>query len=123
MSKIRPPELDERRENGESFYILDVRPRESYQRRRIDGSHNVPVYHDLRGGDESELRDSISRIPSGATVVTVCKAGVVARKATTVLEDEGYDAVTLAGGMRRWKGYQDNSLGYRLRSTLVGLLP
>ncbi|SDQ28007.1 rhodanese-like domain-containing protein [Natronobacterium texcoconense] len=123
MSKIRPPELEDRLEEQNSPYVLDIRPRESYQRDRIDGSRNVPVYHDLRSGDETELREEISRAPDDKTVVTVCKAGIVARKATAVLEDEGYDAVTLAGGMRRWNGYQNGSIGYRLRSALSALLP
>ncbi|AFZ72316.1 rhodanese-like domain-containing protein [Natronobacterium gregoryi] len=123
MSKIRPPDLEERLEDGNSPYVLDIRPRESYQRDRIDGSWNVPVYHDLRSGDETELRESIADVPDGKTVVTVCKAGIVARKATAVLEDEGHDAVTLAGGLRRWNGYRNGSIGYRLRSSLLALLP
>ena len=123
MSKISPPELEERLENGASPYVLDIRPREDYQRMHIDGSHNVPVYHDLRSGDESEFREALSQIPQDNPVVTVCKAGIVARKATTLLEDEGYEATTLAGGIRRWNGYQNNSLGYRLRAALAELLP
>ncbi|TYT63935.1 rhodanese-like domain-containing protein [Natrialba swarupiae] len=123
MSKIGPEQLEAELSSEEPPYVLDVRPREAYQREHIDGSHNVPVYHDLRGGDEAEFRRTLSDVPADTTVVTVCKAGIVARKATTILEDEGYDAVTLAGGQRRWNGYQNGSFGYRLRSALVGLLP
>lgn len=123
MSKIRPPELEERLANGESLYILDIRPRKTYQRDGIDGSQNVPVYGDLRRGDETEFRQSLSKVPDGKTVVTVCKAGVVAKKATSILEEEGYDAVTLAGGMRGWNGYQNGSIGYRISSLLRGVLP
>ncbi|OIB56323.1 rhodanese-like domain-containing protein [Natrialba sp. SSL1] len=123
MNKIGPPELDDRLSTGASPYILDIRPRKSYQRSHIDGSQNVPVYNDLRRGDDAELRQSLSQIPADEPVVTVCKAGVVARKATTVLEEEGYEAVTLAGGMRRWSGYQNGSLGYRLASFVRRALP
>lgn len=123
MTKIRPPELEERLENGESLYVLDIRPRKTHQRDRIDGSQNIPVYDDLRRGDETEFRQSLSKVPNGKPVVTVCKAGVVAKKATSILEAEGYDAVTLAGGMRGWNGYQNGSIGYRLSSLLRGLLP
>ncbi|MFC4543920.1 rhodanese-like domain-containing protein [Halosolutus amylolyticus] len=123
MSKISPAELDSRLEGDDRVFVLDIRPRETYQRSHIDGSRNVPVYHALRGGDDSELRDSLSRIPDDGTVVTVCKAGLVARKATAVLEEEGYDAATLAGGMRRWKGYRNGSLGYRLGAAVRRLLP
>lgn len=44
--------------------------------------------------------------------------GVVAKRATTLLTDEGYDAATLAGGMSGWTGYQNDSFGYKLRSFL-----
>jgi rhodanese-related sulfurtransferase len=123
MSAIRPPELEERLGSADAPFVLDVRPRENYQRDRIDGSHNVPVYDDLRAGDEKALRRRLDEIPDGAEVVTVCKAGVVARRATSVLEDEGYDAVTLTGGMRGWTGYRNGSLSYRVLSVLWRLLP
>ncbi|MFC4248701.1 rhodanese-like domain-containing protein [Natribaculum luteum] len=118
MSKIRPPELDDRLSRGDGPFVLDVRPRESYQQYHIDGSHNVPVYGDLRRGDDDALRRRLDEIPDDEPVVTVCKAGVVARKATSVLEDEGYDATTLAGGIRGWKGYENETIGYRLKSLL-----
>ncbi|ELY89206.1 rhodanese [Natrialba hulunbeirensis JCM 10989] len=123
MSKINPSELDEHLSNGAAPYVLDIRPRKSYQRSHIEGSQNVPVYNDLRRGDDTELRQSLSQIPADETVVTVCKAGIVARKATAALEEEGYEAVTLAGGMRRWSGYQNGSFGYRLTSFVRRALP
>ncbi|MFA9425551.1 rhodanese-like domain-containing protein [Natronorubrum sp. A-ect3] len=123
MSKIRPPELEERLETGESLYVLDIRPRKTHQRDGIDGSQNIPVYDDLRRGDDAEFRQSLSKVPKGKTVVTVCKAGIVAKKATAVLEEKGYDAVTLSGGMRGWNGYQNGSIGYRLSSLLRRLVP
>ncbi|NGM68450.1 rhodanese-like domain-containing protein [Natronolimnobius sp. AArcel1] len=123
MSTIGPEQFEDQLSSDDSPYVLDIRPRETYQRDHIEGSYNIPVYNDLRNGDEEALREELSDVPSDATVVTVCKAGIVARKATAVLEEEGYDAVTLAGGQRRWNGYQNGSLGYRLRSALSGLLP
>ncbi|ARS89371.1 rhodanese-like domain-containing protein [Natrarchaeobaculum aegyptiacum] len=123
MSKISPPELEARLEGEDPPYVLDIRPRAGYQREHVPGSHNVPVYGDLRSGDDADLRAAIEDVPNGKEVVTVCKAGIVARKATAVLEEEGYEATTLAGGMRRWRGYQNGSLGYRIRSALTGLLP
>ena len=123
MSKISPSAFEERRSSGEDYYVLDIRPSESYRRGHIEGSHNVPVYDDLRRGDETELRRSLAEVPDDGTVVTVCKAGIVARKATSVLEEEGYDAVTLAGGMRGWNGYRKGSIGYRLRTAVGRLLP
>ncbi len=67
--------------------------------------------------------ERVERAVDDETVVTVCKAGIVARRATSVVEKEGYDAATLAGGMRGWNGYRNGSIGYRLRSALGRLLP
>jgi rhodanese-related sulfurtransferase len=117
MSKIRPDELAERGEDSHPF-VLDIRPREDYRNGHIDGSHNLPVYDDLRSGDEQALRDGLGEIPRDRSVVTVCKMGFVAKRATRLLEAEGYEAATLAGGMSGWRGYQNGSLSYRLRSLL-----
>jgi rhodanese-related sulfurtransferase len=118
MSKVRPGELDGRLDGLDAPYVLDIRPREAYQANHIDGSHNLPVYDDLRKGNDGELRRRLDEIPRDRPVVTVCKMGVVATRVTDLLADEGYDATTLAGGMSAWRGYRTGSFGYRLRSML-----
>ncbi|OAQ51130.1 thiosulfate sulfurtransferase [Natrinema mahii] len=118
MSSIRPDELDERLESGAQPFILDIRPRSAFQSNAIANSHNVPVYEALRSGDDDALRSRLEEIPIDEDVVVVCKMGVVAKRATAVLTDEGYDAATLAGGMSGWTGYRNGSLGYKLRSLL-----
>ncbi|MDS0478013.1 rhodanese-like domain-containing protein [Natrinema sp. 1APR25-10V2] len=118
MSGIRPDELAERLDSGDDPFLLDIRPRSAFQSNAIENSHNVPVYGALRRGDEEALRDRLDEIPADEEVVVVCKMGVVAKRATALLVDEGYDAATLAGGMSGWTGYQRGSLGYKLRSLL-----
>jgi len=116
MNAIRPDELDERLSAGQELHVLDIRPASSYENGSIEGSDNVPVYDELRSGDESALRDRLDEIPSDREVVVVCKMGIVAKKATRLLEAAGYDATTLRGGMSGWNGYQKGSLTYRIRS-------
>ncbi len=118
MSRIRPEDLDERLESEEVPFVLDIRPEAAFREHAIENSHNVPVYGDLQRGDESALCNRLGEIPTDREVVVVCKMGVVAKRATGVLGEEGYDASTLAGGMSAWKGYRRGSLGYRLRSLL-----
>jgi len=118
MSSIRPAELDERLASGAEPFLLDIRPASAFESGAIDRSHNVPVYGDLRRGDESALRDRLGEVPADRDVIVVCKMGVVAKRATSVLRDEGYDAATLLGGMSGWRGYRKGSLAYRLRSLL-----
>jgi len=123
VSSIRPDELDDclGSSSDDDPFLLDIRPESAFASGAIDRSHNVPVYDDLRRGDESALRDRLGDVPADRDVVVVCKMGVVARRATSVLRAEGYDASTLLGGMSGWTGYQNGSLGYRLRSLLWSL--
>ncbi|MGQ3329891.1 rhodanese-like domain-containing protein [Halorubrum sp. FL23] len=116
MSRIRPAELDERLGTDDEPLLLDIRPESDYQREAIEGSRSVPVYDDLRGGDDSALRRRLGEIPDDREVVTVCKMGIVAARATRVLDDAGYEASTLSGGMSGWNGYQRGSFSYTLRS-------
>ncbi|MFD1646924.1 rhodanese-like domain-containing protein [Haloarchaeobius litoreus] len=118
MSSIRPAELDDRLDSpsGDAPFLLDIRPEPAFESGAIDGSRHVPVYDELRQGDESALRDRLGEVPTDEDVVVVCKMGIVARQATSVLRDEGYEASTLLGGMSGWRGYQNGSLSYKLRS-------
>ncbi|AGB16256.1 Rhodanese-related sulfurtransferase [Halovivax ruber XH-70] len=116
MTKIRPAKLDERLDSGGPPFVLDIRPRTDFQQTAIENSHNVPVYTDLQSGDETTLRDRLDEIPRDRDVVVVCKLGMVAKRATAVLDEEGYDAATLLGGISGWNGYQAGTLGYKLRS-------
>jgi rhodanese-related sulfurtransferase len=116
MSRVLPDELAARLGTDDEPFLLDVRPESAYENGAIDESRNLPVYDDMRAGDESALRDRLDELPDDREVVTVCKMGVVAKRATRVLDEAGYEASTLAGGMRGWNGYRRNSLGYRLRS-------
>ncbi|OYR84614.1 rhodanese-like domain-containing protein [Halorubrum ezzemoulense] len=116
MSRIRPDELDERLGTDDEPFLLDIRPESDYRSGAIDGSRNVPVYDDLRSGDDAALRRRLDEIPDDSEVVTVCKMGIVAKRATRVLDEAGYEASTLFGGMSGWNGYERDSLGYKLRS-------
>jgi len=118
VNSIRPADLAARLDSGSGAapFVLDIRPESAFRADAIDHSHNIPVYSELRSGDESALRDRLEAVPGDRDVVVVCKMGVVAKRATAVLAEEGYDAATLLGGMHGWNGYQNDSLGYKIRS-------
>ena len=118
MSTVRPAAVDERLESGDDPFVLDIRPTASYQRAAIDGSYNIPVYSDLQRGNDDAFRDQLGEIPQDRDVIVVCKMGVVAKRATRILREEGYEAATLLGGMSGWSGYQNGSISYKLRSLL-----
>lgn len=118
MSRIRPDVLATQLEADNPPFLLDIRPQSDYEEKSLANSHNIPVYRDLQRGNDTTFRAHLSDIPANESIVVICKMGIVARRATRILSDEGYDASTLAGGMSGWTGYQNDSLGYKLRSIL-----
>lgn len=114
--RIQPAELDDRLDAPDGGpFLLDIRPAPDYAAGAIEGSYNIAVYEDLASGDETSLRAELDAVPSDRDVVVICKQGIVAKRATSVLREAGYDARTLRGGMSAWRGYERNSLSYRLR--------
>ncbi|MFB6104600.1 MAG: rhodanese-like domain-containing protein [Halobacteriaceae archaeon] len=111
MPGIGPATLDERLD---AVFVLDIRPAEDYDDGHIPTSYNAPVYEALQRGDIAALEEHLGVLPDDREVVTVCKAGLVARRATTYLETEGYPARTLTGGYAGWRQYEADTFLYRV---------
>ncbi len=80
--------------------VLDVRKAEDRAEWAIPGSLHIDAYEALKAGDPGALADAA--IPMDAPVVTVCGAGKVSLTAMEQLRDRGFDARSLAGGMKAW---------------------
>lgn len=117
MDSIGPEALDDRLDRNADVFVLDIRPQSEFASYNIAGSYNAPVYHELSADGEA-LEPYLSDLPTDAEIVTVCRVGLRAADATKALEDRGYDAVTLKGGIRNWRGYSEGTLTYRLKRLL-----
>jgi glyoxylase-like metal-dependent hydrolase (beta-lactamase superfamily II) len=80
--------------------VLDIRTDEDYEQWAIPGSVHVNAYEALRNGQAGPLADLA--LPSDRPVVTICNAGRVSQTAADVLASRGFDARSLAGGMKAW---------------------
>ena len=80
--------------------VLDIRADEDRAQWTIPGSLHVNAYEELRAGRPGPLAGAA--LPSGRPVVTVCNAGRVSLTAADVLAARGFDARSLAGGMKAW---------------------
>jgi rhodanese-related sulfurtransferase len=79
---------------------LDIRTDNDHAQWAIPGSLHVDAYEALRNGQPGALADLT--IPADRPVVTVCNAGKVSQTAADVLASRGFDARSLAGGMKAW---------------------
>ena len=104
MHEWTPEQLRAKLESGEPVSVVDIREAGEHAAWSILGSRNLAVYDALRRDHVEPLIDQAAALPRGAPVVTVCRMGVVSRKAAAVLRTLGFEATSLAGGMRDWSG-------------------
>jgi glyoxylase-like metal-dependent hydrolase (beta-lactamase superfamily II) len=84
----------------EPVTVVDIRTDDEYTQWAIPGSLHVNAYEALRNGQPGALADLA--LPIDRPVVTVCNAGKVSQTAADVLAIRGFDARSLAGGMKAW---------------------
>lgn len=99
-TSVAVSELREMLERLDPVTLLDIRPAADWEEWHIPGSLNVDVYQALKDGDRTALAD-IDLDPS-TPVVTLCGVGKVSQVATEQLRARGFDARSLAGGMKAW---------------------
>jgi rhodanese-related sulfurtransferase len=76
----------------EGLVVLDVREDDEWRAGRLEGSVHIPL---------RELGERFTELPSGQVLV-VCRSGHRSAHATAYLNDQGFDAVNLAGGLVAW---------------------
>ena len=93
---LTPMEVKEMADRGEDFLWLDVRSPEEHKQTRIEDPRVklVPL---------GMLRRRLQELPREKKVVTLCKAGLRAYEAQTILEGAGFkDAWVMDGGLEGW---------------------
>jgi rhodanese-related sulfurtransferase len=93
VAEITPTEFVERRSRGESLTLLDVR--EEWEL----GVASVPdVVHIPMG----EVADRLGELDRGREVVVLCRSGRRSLQVANFLQQNGFQAVNLAGGILAW---------------------
>jgi glyoxylase-like metal-dependent hydrolase (beta-lactamase superfamily II)/rhodanese-related sulfurtransferase len=80
--------------------MLDIRTDADYAQWAIPGSIHVNAYEALRNGQPGALAGA--NLPPDRPVVAICNAGRVSQTAAAILAERGFDARSLAGGMKAW---------------------
>jgi rhodanese-related sulfurtransferase len=101
VAEITPTEFVERRSRGESLTLLDVR--EEWEL----GVASVPdVVHIPMG----EVADRIGELDRGREVVVLCRSGRRSLQVANFLQQNGFQAVNLAGGILAWSRELDATI-------------
>lgn len=90
------PEVDAREATGvvdAGGVLLDVREPDEWEAGHAPGALHIPM---------GELQARQDEIPTDRRIVAVCRSGGRSSQVTAALDDAGYDAVNLAGGMQAW---------------------
>lgn len=74
-------------------YVLDVREQEEYDEAHVPGVVLIPL---------GQLEDRISEVEDGSRVFVICRSGARSLKGADILEANGIDAVSVAGGTLGW---------------------
>ncbi|MEQ9308305.1 MAG: rhodanese-like domain-containing protein [Balneolaceae bacterium] len=103
MKEITVEELKTKKENGEDFFLLDVREMTEYLVSNLDGEH-IPLGElDARLSEIEDRKD--------AEVVVMCRSGGRSGKACQYLSAKGFSNVSnLKGGITAWSKQIDPSI-------------
>src|SRR5947209_17022652 len=91
--EITPEELKRRLQGPEPPAVIDVREAWEIAICHIDGALEIPLM---------SLPQRLQEIPRGRTLAVICHAGMRSYMAAGWLAEQGYDAVSVAGGIDRW---------------------
>ena len=80
--------------------VLDIRTDDDYAQWAVPGSVHIDAYEALRAGQPGALAQA--NFPNDRPVVTICNARRVSQTAAAFLAARGFDARSLAGGMKAW---------------------
>jgi len=101
------PEVDVEKASAEfadGAFLLDVREDNEVAAGRAPGSTHVPL---------ARLADGLEALPKDRRVLVICRSGARSARAAAFLNQRGYDAVNVAGGMQAWHraGYAVEAAG------------
>ncbi len=102
VQELSVNELRAALEDGRPLTVLDVRPSAQRAEWSIPDSRHVDAYDELWRGESTSLCAAAEQLPHDRPVVAVCAMGRTSLIAAEMLQELGFDAYSLAGGMTAW---------------------
>ncbi len=95
FAMLEAEELGKHQPPFESFYVLDVRTLSEWQSGHIPGAHHLEL---------NQLEKAYQGLPKDRMIVSVCRSGIRASLAASLLKKQGFPHVmNMRGGMEAWK--------------------
>jgi rhodanese-related sulfurtransferase len=95
MIDMTAKEVQQKLEAGEILNIIDVREPTEVEEGHIKGITHIPL---------GELEERIGELDKNTEYIMVCRSGARSGKAKAYLQEHGYKAINMAGGMLSWEG-------------------
>lgn len=90
-------ELIKKHEEDSNLVILDVRPREDFEKEHLEGAQNLDY-------DGHEFRKKVGKIDKNKNYIIYCKSGVRGEYFMGIMKDLGFPRVyNILGGFVGWK--------------------
>lgn len=101
VAEITPTEFVARRERGESLTLLDVREEWELGVAGVPGILHIPM---------GQVADRLDEIDRSREVVVLCRSGRRSLQVANFLQQNGFRAVNLAGGILAWSSELDATI-------------
>ncbi len=95
MKEITAKELEQKLNAGQDVNIIDVREDTEVTMGKIPGAKHIPL---------GQIPDHLEKLDKNEHYYLVCRSGGRSGRACEFLEQHGFRATNVAGGMLAWEG-------------------
>jgi rhodanese-related sulfurtransferase len=101
VPEISPAEFVARRDRGDTLTLLDVREDWELTVASVPNIVHIPM---------GQVANRLDEIDRGGTVVVMCRSGRRSLEVAKYLQQSGFDAINLAGGILAWSRELDATI-------------
>lgn len=105
VDSIHVSELQEKINDKGGPMLVDVRTMGEYRDGHIPGASSFPL-------DRLEAR--LTKLSKNKEIICICRSGARSKRATRLLQNAGFNAINMQGGMNAWQ-----KAGYKVKAGKV----
>ncbi|MCH2216198.1 MAG: rhodanese-like domain-containing protein [Flavobacteriales bacterium] len=95
-SDLSPNEFREKMNSDLNYTLLDVRTSDEFTEGSIEGAKNLDFF-------SARFKEEVLKLSKDKNCYVYCKSGMRSGKAVKFLNENGYTAFNLKGGISAWK--------------------